>query len=219
MTLLVSDIMRKDVVSIPSTTSIFEAGRIMEAHHGRRLPVINGQDLVGIITTDDLDKLGSSQLPTYSFNELVYMRNKMTVEDVMHRDVVTVTPETTAEAAVGLAQSKRVGSLVVKQADEIVGIVTTNDFFLGILNPILGIGLPGSRISVQNSLQGSDICKIIAVLESIKVVITNLFLSVSPSTGTRSLILHLDVPDPAAAVEAITKLGFPVDIRARSMER
>jgi acetoin utilization protein AcuB len=105
MTMLVSDIMRKNVVSIPSTTSIFEAGRIMDAHHVRRLPVINGQDLVGIFTMDDLDKLGASQLPTYSFNELVYMRNKMTVEDVMHRDVVTVTPETTAEAAVGLAQA------------------------------------------------------------------------------------------------------------------
>ena len=215
MTMLVSDIMRKNVVSIPSTTSIFEAGRIMDAHHVRRLPVINGQDLVGIVTTDDLDKLGASQLPTYSFNELVYMRNKLTVEDVMHRDVVTVNPETTAEAAVGLAQSKRVGSLLVKKDDKIVGIVTTNDFFLGILNPILGIGLLGSRISVQNSLQGLDICKIIAVLESIKVGITNLFLIVSPSTGTRSLILHLDVPDPATAVEAITKLGFQVEIRAR----
>ena len=192
MTMLVSDIMRKNVVSIPSTTSIFEAGRIMDAHHVRRLPVINGQDLVGIVTTDDLDKLGASQLPTYSFNELVYMRNKMTV-----------------------AQSKRVGSLLVKKDDKIVGIVTTNDFFLGILNPVLGIGLPGSRISVQNSLQGAEIIKIIAVLESVKVGITNLFLNVSPSTGARSLILHLDVPDPATAVEAITKLGFQVEIRAR----
>ena len=215
MTMLVSDIMRKNVVSIPSTTSIFEAGRIMDAHHVRRLPVINGQDLVGIVTTDDLDKLGASQLPTYSFNELVYMRNKMTIEDVMHRDVVTVTPDTTAEAAVGLAQSKRVGSLLVKKDDKIVGIVTTNDFFLGILNPVLGIGLPGSRISVQNSLQGAEIIKIIAVLESVKVGITNLFLNVSPSTGARSLILHLDVPDPATAVEALTKLGFQVEIRAR----
>jgi acetoin utilization protein AcuB len=207
--------MRKNVVSIPSNTSIFEAGRIMEAHHVRRLPVINGQDLVGIVTTDDLDKLGSSQLPAYSFNELVYMRNKMTVEDVMHRDVVTVTPETTAEAAVGLAQSKRVGSLLVKKNDKVVGIVTTNDFFLGILNPILGIGLPGSRISVQISLQGSDISKIIGVLESNKIGVTNLFLNVSPSNGTRSLILHLDVPDATAAAEAIRKLGFPVEIRAR----
>ena len=84
MTMLVRDIMRKKVISIPSNTSIHEARRIMEAHNIRRLPVINGEELVGIVTQDDLDKLNSSELPTYSFNELVYMRNKMTIEDVMH---------------------------------------------------------------------------------------------------------------------------------------
>jgi len=213
--MLVSDIMNKNVFSIPSTTSIIEAGRIMDKHNIRRLPVINGQELIGIVAEDDLDKLGSSQLPAYSFNELVYMRNKMTVEDVMHHDVITVTPETTAEAAVALAQSKRVGSLLVKQDNKIVGIVTTNDFFLGILNPILGIGLPGSRISVQNCFQGSDICKVIAILESLKVGITNLFLNESPSTGSRDLIIHMDVLDPTIVIEAIRKLSFSVALRSR----
>lgn len=215
MTILISDIMRKDVVSVPSKTSILEAGRIMDAHNIRRLPVINGQELVGIITKDDLDKLGSSELPTYSFNELVYMRNKMTVEDVMHRDVVTVSPETTAEAAVALAQNKRVGSLLVKKGNKIVGIVTTNDFFLGILNPLLGIGLPGSRILVGNCFKGSDINKIIAVLDNLQAGMTNLFLAESPSTGTRDLVIHLAISDPAPALGAIKNLGFQVELRSR----
>jgi acetoin utilization protein AcuB len=214
MTMLVRDIMRKNVISIPSTTSIHEARRVMDAHNIRRLPVINGEELVGIVTQDDLDKLNSSELPTYSFNELVYMRNKMTIEDVMHHEVVTVTPKTTAEAAVNLAQTKKVGSLLVKENNKIVGILTTNDFFLGILNPLLGIGLPGSRITVQNCCHTSDLCQIMTVLNELKARIINLFINGSDSTNP-SLIIHLNTDDPTEAEEALTKLGFQVELRER----
>ena len=213
--MLISDIMKTNVISIPSSTSLLEARRIMDAHSIRRLPVIDNQELVGIVTKDDLDKLGSSQLPTYSFNELIYMRNRMTVEDVMHRDIVTVAPETTIEAAVAIAQGKRVGSLLVTENGKVVGIVTTNDFFLGILNPLLGIGLPGSRIVVINCFSGTDIEKVVAALNNLKISITNLFVSEFPSTGKHDLIVHLGTPDATAAVEAVKDLGFTVMVRSR----
>jgi acetoin utilization protein AcuB len=215
MTMLVSDIMKTNVVSVSGSTSLIEAGRIMEAHNFRRLPVINGEELVGIITTDDLDKLGSSQLPNYSFNELVYMRQKMTVEDVMRREVVTVSPETTVEAAVAIAQAKRVGSLLVKKGNKIMGIATTNDFFLGILNPLLGIGLHGSRIAVSDCASGLDIEKITAVINNLKIGIINLFLSEPSSSGKHDLIVHLDTEDTAAALEAIRQIGFSAALRDR----
>jgi acetoin utilization protein AcuB len=214
-TMLISDIMKTNIISIPSSTSLLEARRIMDAHSIRRLPVIDDQELVGIVTKDDLDKLGSSQLPTYSFNELIYMRNRMTVEDVMHRDIVTVTRETTIEAAVALAQGKRVGSLLVTESGKVVGIVTTNDFFLGVLNPLLGIGLPGSRIVVIHCFSGSDIEKVIGALNSLNISITNLFVSEFPSTGKHDLIVHLDTPDATTALETIRNLGFTVMVRSR----
>jgi acetoin utilization protein AcuB len=215
MTMLVSDIMKTNVVSVPSTTSLIEAGRIMDAHNIRRMPVVNGEELIGIINIDDLDKLGSSQLPNYSFNELAYMRNKMTVEDVMHRDVITVSPETTVEAAVAIAQRRRVGSLLVKKDNKIVGIATTNDFFLGILNPLLGIGLRGSRIAVSGCSGGPDIEKVTSVLNNLKIEIINLFLSEPAYSGNHDLIVHLDTKDATPALEAIGKAGFSAVLRER----
>ncbi|NLT52813.1 MAG: CBS domain-containing protein, partial [Ignavibacteria bacterium] len=98
--MLISDVMTTNVVSIPSSTSLAEARRIMDAHNIRRLPVIDHLKLVGIVTKDDLDKMGPSQLTTFSVNELVYMLNRITVKDVMHRDAVTVPPDTTIEESV-----------------------------------------------------------------------------------------------------------------------
>lgn len=105
--------MSTNVVTIPSHTSLADARRIMDAHKFRRLPVVDREKLVGIITRDTLDKTGPSQLTTFSIHEMSYLLNRLTVEKVMRKEVVTVTPDTTVEKAVALAQTRRVGSLVV----------------------------------------------------------------------------------------------------------
>jgi CBS domain-containing protein len=58
----------------------------------------------------------------------------------MTKNPVTVSPDTTVEEAVTLAQEKKIGALLVVDNGRLVGIATTNDFFYKILNPILGIG-------------------------------------------------------------------------------
>jgi acetoin utilization protein AcuB len=213
--MLISDLMKTNIVSIPSTTSLAEARRIMDAHNIKRLPVIDRTHLVGIVTKDDLDKMGPSQLTTFSVNELVYMLNKITVKDVMHKDVVSVSPNATIEEAVALAQAKKVGSLLVLEKDQVIGIATTNDLFIGILNPLLGIGLPGSRIVVIGCNKGPDIEKVISTLNRLNIRITNLFVSEFPATGKHDLFIHLETADASLAAAEIEKLGFSVVVRKR----
>lgn len=213
--MLISDIMKTNVVSISSSTSLAEARRIMDAHNIRRLPVIDHLKLVGIVTKDDLDKMGPSQLTTFRVNELVYMLNKITVKDVMHKDVVTVPPETTIEEAVAIAQSRKIGSLVVSENDRVIGIATTNDIFLGVLNPLLGIGMAGSRILVAQCYKGPDVEKVISTINKLNVGIVNLFLSEFKVAEKHDLMVHLDTSDATEVAEAIKKLGFLVFIRKR----
>lgn len=213
--MIVADIMRTNVVSISSNTSLAEARRIMDAHHIRRLPVIDRGNLVGIVTKDALDRTGPSQLTTFSMHELGYLINKITVKEVMHREVVTVPQDMTVERAVALAQSKQVGALIVMEGKQVVGICTTNDFFYRVLNPILGIGQPGSRIVVRNCHKGRDIEKVIAVINKLNVTITNLFLIDLPDVGKHDLVLHLDTPDSSKVIAEVKKLGCPVEERAR----
>jgi acetoin utilization protein AcuB len=213
--MLISDIMKTNVVSVSSDTSLSEARKIMEAHNVRRLPVIDRQHLVGIVTRDDLDKMGPSQLTTFSVHEMVYLLGKIAVKDVMHHNVLTVSPSTTIEEGVALAQSRRIGSLIVVENSVVVGIVTTNDIFLGILNPLLGIGLPGARIVVVNCFKGPDIEKVLSVINKLKVGVTNLFVSEFPQVGKHDLMIHLDAKDVSKVVEEIKKLGFSVVERKR----
>jgi acetoin utilization protein AcuB len=213
--MLISDIMSTTVISIPSTTSLAEARRIMDTHKIRRLPVIDNSRLVGVINKDGLDKMGPSELTTFSIHEAFYLLNKITVKEIMKRDVVTVQPSTTIEEAVAKAQSQKVGFLIVMENDKVIGVATTNDIFLGIFNPILGIGLPGSRILVVNCFKGPDIEKVISTLNNLKIGIINLFLSEFPVSAKHDLMVHLDIPDATSVAEAIRSLGFSVIIRKR----
>ena len=213
--MLVSDVMKTNVINIPSNTSLAEARRIMDAHDIRRLPVIDRNVLVGIVTKDDLDKMGPSQLTTFSVNELVYMLNKITVKDVMHKEVVTAHPDTTLEEAMALAESRKVGSLVVVENDRVVGIVTATAIITAILNPLLGLGLPGSRIIIVNCFNGPDIEKVISTINKLGVGIKHLFTTEFPEANKHDLIVHLETDNPQPVADAIQKLGFRVVIRKR----
>jgi acetoin utilization protein AcuB len=212
--MFIANIMRTKVVTVTGKTPLSEARRIMDNSKIRRLPVIEGQNLVGIVNKEDLDKLGTLETKSYTINEILNKFNKMTVEDVMHRDVIAVTPDTSVESAIATAQSNRVGALPVMENGKLVGIVTTNDFFFAILNPLLGIGLTGSRIAVNNCFTGPDIAKVITTLNSLHIGVINLFLTEFPGEK-RDLIVHLDIPEANPAVEALEKLGFKTEIRAR----
>ena len=107
-----SDVMTTNVVTIPSTTSLADARRIMNAHRVKRLPVVDKGRLLGIVTKDRLDTFGPSQLTTFSIHELGYLLAKLTVKEAMVRDVVTISPDATWEEGVALAQSKKAGALL-----------------------------------------------------------------------------------------------------------
>ena len=58
------------------------------------------------------------------------------VSEIMKRDVMTVTPETTSREALRLMREHRIGSLPVIDKGKLVGIITDYDF-MKIADPVL----------------------------------------------------------------------------------
>jgi acetoin utilization protein AcuB len=213
--MLISDVMNTNVISVTSNTSIAEARAIMKANKISRLPVIDRNVLVGVIAKQGLDRTGPSKLTTYTVSELVYLMNKITVKEVMRRDVVTIEPNATIEEAVAIAQSRKVGILIVVENNRVIGIATTTDIFQALLNPLLGIRQSGSRIVVINCFKGPEIEKVISIINRLNVGLVNFFVSEFPISGKHDLMVHLDTDDPSAVVEEIKKSGFSVVVRHR----
>ena len=147
--MLIRDIMTTNVVSIPSNTSLADARNIMDVHRIKRLPVIDRGRLVGIVTKSALDKAGPSELTTFSKRELAYLLQKLTVKEVMKRDALIMSPDTSVEEAIALALARKSRSILVMNEDRLVGIVTTYDFLYKVLNPILAMQRPLKPVFVH----------------------------------------------------------------------
>jgi acetoin utilization protein AcuB len=210
-----SDVMTTNVFTIPSNTSLAEARRVMEAHHLRRLPVVDRGILVGIVTRDQLDRVGPSQVSSFNIHDLTRLLNKVTVKDVMTKNPITVSPDTTVEEGVTLAQEKKIGALLVVDNGRLVGIATTNDFFYKILNPILGIGKPGSRLIVKNCGGTKHIEKIIATINRLGLEVETMFMLPVPERDQHNFVIHLTSEDPVLLMEELRKIGCEVERRAR----
>jgi CBS domain-containing protein len=111
----VAQTMSSPVQSVSPILSILTAGRIMEARQIRRLPVLEGKQLVGIVTQTDI---------TRGLITLIPLRS---ISDIMTRQVATVAADASVAEAARIMASKRISCVVVMRGDEPAGILTEKD--------------------------------------------------------------------------------------------
>ena len=214
----VRDIMTTNVVTIPSNANILKARRVMELSRFRRLPVVDKGKLVGIITADRLERVALPEAAqgmwelTYSLGSLY--RTK--VKHVMQKEVVTATPDMTIEEALAIAQTNKVGSLVVvDDGSKVAGIVTTNDFFYRIVNPVLGVGEPGKRIWVAGGGESKALEKVISTINRLCLEIVTLHIIAAPKATKKDLVVHINYDDVSELVAELKAKGYKAESRKR----
>ena len=218
--MLLRDIMTTNVITIPSNASVIDAKRLLAQKKLRRAPVVEKGRLVGMITTDRLDKAEPSEItPAGNLWDMAYAMatlHRTPVKEIMQKNVVTARPEMTVEEAVALAQSKKVGGLVVvENGNKIVGVVTTNDFFYKIVNQVLGIGQPGCRIEITGGGETKALEEIISTISKRNLEITTLQVIKLPNVAKKDIVVHLGCEDVGHLVDELKSKGYKVELRKR----
>jgi acetoin utilization protein AcuB len=134
--MLVKNQMSKKVVTIPPGTSILRAIEILRDKSIRHLPVVEDGDLVGLVTEGDLRQAS-----------LLSLVDKVSIEDVMIKRPITISPEASIEEAARLVYRHKIGGLPVVAGKKLVGILTIVDI-LGAFIQLLGILKSSSRIDL-----------------------------------------------------------------------
>lgn len=142
----VRDLMTKNPITVDSETLVMDARKIMEENNIRRLPVVDKGKLVGIVTMHDILMASPSPATSLSVYELNYLLAKMKVKEIMKKNPITVSPDTTFEEALRIGQEKKIGSFPVVENGKLVGIATESDI-VRFVTRILGLKEEGSRIT------------------------------------------------------------------------
>jgi len=127
--MLVGERMSHPVIHIPPDTSIHDALQLMKREGIRRTPVVKKGKLVGIVSEKDLLNATPSQATTLNVWELNYLLSKITIEDIMTRDIITVTEDTPIEEAARIMADHKIGGLPVMRNDSMVGIISETALF------------------------------------------------------------------------------------------
>ena len=89
--MLVRDRMSRNPITTYPAATVPDASQVMRGSKVRQLPVLNDKgQLVGIVSLVDLLRVSPSPATSLSVQELNYLIEKMTVEKVMTKDVITV---------------------------------------------------------------------------------------------------------------------------------
>ena len=138
--------MTKDPATIGPQTGAAEALGLMQERKFRRLPVVEGGELVGIITDANL----TSALQYYAgrFDKARQKRDfsAILVRNIMTPSPFTVRPDTSVAEAARLMQDRKIGGLPVVEKGRLVGIITESDIFRALLG-VLGFDLPGMPVT------------------------------------------------------------------------
>jgi acetoin utilization protein AcuB len=145
---IVQQWMTSNVITVQEGDSLAECMYILRENKIRKLPVMRGDQLVGVITDKNIKEYTPSKATSLDEYELHYLLAKVTARDVMSRDPITISPETTVEEAALLMYENRLDVLPVLKMGKLVGIITESDIFR-VLVHTSGAQLGGVQIGLE----------------------------------------------------------------------
>ncbi|MEO9805813.1 MAG: CBS domain-containing protein [Reichenbachiella sp.] len=124
----ISAIMTRDVLTIDVNQSLHEVNEILAKNHIRHLPVVSGEELVGIISQTDILRIsfgntfGAGQEDA---DEAIF--DMLSINQVMKHEPMIIGQNQTIREAAQIFTEQEFHALPVLDGDKIVGIVTTTD--------------------------------------------------------------------------------------------
>jgi CBS domain-containing protein len=124
----VATIMTKNVIKLNSTDDLTKAEALFKKHHIRHIPVVQGNTIVGMLSLTDLLRISFVDAVEEDAMEVdTTVFNMFSIEQVMARHLVVVSPETTIQEVAEILASREFHALPVVLDEILVGIVTTTD--------------------------------------------------------------------------------------------
>lgn len=205
--MLVRDRMSAPPVTIDIRASIREAHALMRHYDIRRLPVMQGDRLVGIVSWTDLMRAQPSSASTLGAWEVPVLLMKATVKEIMTADPITIGPDAPVEAAAVIMRREKIGGLPVTHDGSLVGVITESDLFEAFID-LTGLRQGGARLVVDLASHAGAIAELTAIVDASGIVLTSL--ATYTQENRRLAVLRVDAPYPLHLVQTLNERGFQV---------
>ncbi len=124
--LRVRDVMTPDPITLSPEESLMEALQTMRLRSIRRIPIVVGGKLVGLLTEGDLKRAEPSTLSDTQ-EHFTQVMEGTPVSRIMIESLITTTPDAPLLEAARVLYANKYGALPVVEGERLIGILTDND--------------------------------------------------------------------------------------------
>lgn len=188
--------------------SIIDLMELMHEKKLKRVPVVKGDKVVGIVTNGDLKNVSPNKATTLSIWEVNYLLAKTPVSTAMTKEVVTVSPDSLLEEAAVLMRSNRVSALAVVDQERLVGIITESDIFDAYID-LLGSREIGTRITIQAEDIPGNLSKLTNLVSITGANITHLVVY-RGTTNISDVVIRVNTLQTEDLITSLNEHGFKV---------
>jgi acetoin utilization protein AcuB len=203
---LVAEWMTRDPIVLGPDEPLGQAAELMARRKIRRIPVVDGQVLLGIVAKSDVLAACPPDFNPFSAEALGANPLVTPLREVMTPHPLTVRPEAPIESAARLMVENKIGGLPVV-GDHLVGILTESDLFRALTAALGGEGA-GLRITFDVSLGEDPVHFAIELARKHRLKVASV--STHTQDGQRTAIVRLLGGEPPGLVEDLWKTGHRV---------
>ena len=207
--MFVKNRMTANPYTVSYNSPITDLMELMHDKNLKRVPVVDGDKVVGIVTNSDLAKVTPNQATTLSVWEINYLLAKMPVSKAMNKNVVTVSPDDFVEQAAVLMRKHRISALaVVEEDNKLVGIVTESDIFDAFID-LLGVRNKGSRVTITVVDKPGVLAQAAQIISDQGANIARM-VAYERGDGITDLVFKIDLLETDSIVKALDEAGLKV---------
>ncbi len=123
----VSEIMSKEVIALTRSDDLDRAEMLFKRHNIRHIPVVSGESIIGMLSYSDLLRISFADATNDERDVDSVVYNMFTIEQVMTKNLISVTSETTIKEVAEILAENEFHALPVVDDSILMGIVTTTD--------------------------------------------------------------------------------------------
>jgi len=201
--------MTKDPYTIQADAPITEVVELMRIKNLKRIPVLDGERVVGILTDGDIQKVSPTKATALSVFEINYLLAKTTVRDAMTKKVVTISPEDILEEAAVLMRANRISSLPVIDGTRLVGIITESDIFDAFID-LLGARDIGTRLVIETDDKPGILSDVANIVSEYGANINHIAAYRREEEKRSDVVIRMDTLDSETIIESLEKKGYQI---------
>ena len=190
------ELISHEVLPLKTSTIGEDALHIMQDYHVRHLPIVNNEELLGLISEEEIlngedmnDAVGSYALSP----QRTYVHDRDHIYEIMrllHESKLTLVP-------------------VVDKKNHYLGVVTLNDL-LKYFAESASFKEPGSVVVLTVTKHNYSLSQIARIVESEGAIILNSFISSFPDSMELDITLKINRPDLSRIMASFVRFGYEI---------